>query len=230
LPGVNPFAPANKPGWRRFREVAVQFLQGGQRGAYGGSILLSHAYDDAALRNAYGARYGTEILKEGATVLFWKDSMRLTNYLDQRKIDPLSLAARVPSLRFVLPVRSPLDCVASNLRTHHYNLLNAQERSLQAGTRAILLMIRRFSEWEAQAPSSFFSFCQYELTAETLNRLAGFAGISRDPDWISEVLTVGRVRPSKYDHSPEDRHFYAEEVRRIFDDDEMTRRRLLALV
>src|SRR6266511_4419756 len=93
-----------------FKRIAVRLSRGGQRGDYGGDIRLSHAFESDELVNLYLRYHKSGVLNENATALFWKDSMRILNHMTANGLRPGDLARDHRFFRFLVPIRSPLDC------------------------------------------------------------------------------------------------------------------------
>src|SRR5882672_10493469 len=71
-PDVNFLLDPSVATLRRFCDFALSASQGGQRGNYGGSITLSHAFDSDVVRDAYRNRYGELLIKPSVDCLVWK--------------------------------------------------------------------------------------------------------------------------------------------------------------
>jgi hypothetical protein len=134
-----------------FLRAAVRLAQGGRRGGYGGSTLKAHAFQDPLLRERYRARYGDRTLKPQAKVLFWKDSMRILNRIRQEPGRLTGLLEGIGGIKLLLPVRNPIHCAHSNLRTGHARHLVARgDRTLPA----VLAQILDIVHWACPRPSS----------------------------------------------------------------------------
>src|SRR4029079_1080620 len=85
---------------RVFFETALRESEGGRRGIHGGSILHSHAFDDAAMRSAYEGRYGDSRSKAHSHCLVWKDSVAVQQRLMAEEGRLAAMIAALPELRF----------------------------------------------------------------------------------------------------------------------------------
>jgi len=170
-----------------FIRYAIRISAKGRRGDYGGSITHSHAFDEKhAMRDAFESA-GGELLKEEVRCLFWKESQRTANLLRSKNVDLGAILEREPRLRFLMPVRHPLDCAVSNRKTGHVQLLPGlpPDPSTADVAFAILDEIRWFADLEARHPGRFFRFFQHELSRATLERLAAFLEIEPFPSrWL----------------------------------------------
>jgi hypothetical protein len=181
-----------------FVRAAEMMALGGERGAVGGHILHSHAFGDGALRDAYLGRYG-EGAKPGTRCLVWKDATRVTNHLIRHKIALGELARRLPSLRFIMMVRNPVDIAISSIRKGYAAALVGEERK-DSFIDVFTHMIRLFG-WFAPSvqanPAQFRLLFQDELLApETLGGLCAFLGISDTTAWRDDIGRLIRLRES----------------------------------
>jgi hypothetical protein len=198
-----------------FTRYAIQISRAGRRGDYGGSITLSHAFASSPrLKDVYRAAYGASLVKQVIRSVFWKESLVVANHIRDHRIDLGHLFQAQAGLRFLLPVRNPLDCAASNLKTGHV----ARFRGLDARTPiesvvlAILDEFRWFLELRDRHPDRFFSFFAHEFTRSTLRDMAGFLALEAEEQWQEAALEAFRIE-SPYHHSETLREFYAAAVR-----------------
>jgi hypothetical protein len=214
---------------RRFLAYAVRWSQGGRSGDYGGNIRYSHAFLHPGIDDLYRRWNGEAVIGPRVRSLFWKESMRALNHLHANGRSPREAAAERPWLRFVMPVRRPLDCAASNLATGHVAHLDVPEDAGRLTVaRYILSVIRSFAEDSATLPGAFFLFTQDELNAKTLESFCGFLGVNFELAWARDVLDTVNLTPG-YAHTPADVHGYRQAVDEMFADMPDLRSRLLAL-
>jgi len=181
-----------------FVRTAEAMALGGERGAVGGHILHSHAFSDGALRDAYLDRYG-EGAKPDTQCLVWKDATRVTNHLIHHKIALDDLARRLPSLRFVMMVRNPVDITISSIRKGYAAALVGEERK-DSFIDVFTHMIRLFG-WFAPAaqanPGQFrFLFQDELLDPEQLGALCAFLGIADTAAWRDDIARLIQLRES----------------------------------
>ncbi len=200
--------------FRKFLQYVVTESQGGAPGDEGGSITLSHAFRSERMREAYGARFGAELCKANAECFVWKDSLAVTNYLRAENLSLDEILTHNPYVRFLLPIRHPIDCALSNVRTGHGKRFErAESRDSCSVLRAVVGEIAWFHRVSRAHPDRCFSFCQYELDAALLAGLADFLAIEADQRWIADALKCYDLKPS-YDHAPE----LVAEFRRLVDE------------
>jgi hypothetical protein len=89
--------------------ILTSLSQSGRGGPYGGSIVYSHAFEHSEMASAYTGMFGTCLEKPSIRVMAWKDGGRLREALRNRNIDPPALTRRLDRLRFLSPIRHPID-------------------------------------------------------------------------------------------------------------------------
>jgi hypothetical protein len=201
-----------------FTRYAIQVSRAGRRGDYGGSITLSHAFANSPkLRAMYRAAYGASLVKQGIHSLFWKESLAVANHIREHGIDLGHLLQENARLRFLLPVRNPLDCAASNLKTAHVSRFRGLEAqaSIERVMLAILDEFRWFLELQDRHPDRFFCFFEHEFGGGTLRDMAQFLEIEADERWRENAIEVFQTQGS-YHHSEKLCEFYGNAVRERF--------------
>ncbi len=211
-----------------FCKFAIAASQGGEHGDYGGSITLSHAFEHTKTREVYERRFGGSLLREEVRSIAWKESLRVANFIRRHDVDIPGLLERNPKIRFLMPVRNPLDCAVSNSKTGHVQ--HFKDLRSDAPIEAILDAFLREYAWfvrlEEQFPRRFFSFHQDEVDAEMLRGLARFLELDATRTWIEDALEIYDVT-GKYTHSGELVGRYESMVRLHFDWSPDRRERLL---
>ena len=185
-----------------FTRYAVYISKKGRRGDYGGSITLSHAYDDHfVMRNIY-ERTASSLLKKNITTLFWKESLRTSNHIRRHNVDLGNLFKVNKQIRFLLPIRNPLDCAASNLRTQKVVIFqnNNNNSDIKEILRSVLEEILWFKNLEAQYPERFLYYFEHDFNKSTIIRMADFLQLAPLEEWCSNALEAFDVK-SKYTHS-----------------------------
>lgn len=186
-------------------------------GKDGGSIIHSHAFDNGyPMKNLFRAT-GLPALKTDIRALFWKESLRTSNHIRRHTVDLGELFSRNKRLKFLMPVRNPLDCTASNLRTGNVRFIRYRRKgsSAEEVLESILEELRWFKDLEARYPGRFFSFCSYEVNRVTLRRMAEFLGLEPCEDWVANALEAFDVR-SRYRHAESLVSFFRQSVARLF--------------
>ena len=169
------------------------------------------------MKGAY-ANSEVAILKERITCLFWKESLRTSNYIRQKKVDLGKIFEKEERLRFLLPIRNPLDCAKSNLRTGHasrFQGLTASSSEIEV-TKAVLDEILWFAELHGQYPGRFFYYFEHEISREMLINLAAFLQIDPRETWLTNAHSAMKIMKS-YDHDANLVTFYKEYVNTRFE-------------
>jgi hypothetical protein len=215
----------------RFCASAIKASVGGKRGAYGGSIRLSHAFDSEAVSTLYGKRFGDATLKDHIACLVWKESQRVMNLIrsSPQKIHDLVEAA--PRLRYLMPVRNPIDCALSNIRTGMAGIIEgADSTDLASVLDHILEEIAWFSRVSAVHPDRFFMFFQDDEPVMICDGLVRTLGISNDKEWRDDVSVAFKVRSKGHQPEPGLRAAFDESIRQHFDGLPEVAGRIVALV
>ena len=137
----------------RFCSFAIEESQGGKRGDYGGSITLSHAFDHEVMSSAYEERYGGNLRKDEVRSIVWKDSQRLTNFLRDNKLLDQALESN-EKIRFLMPIRNPMDCAISNSNSRKSEHLLSRGGSLHDVLGAVCREIAWFQQQKQRLPTA----------------------------------------------------------------------------
>ncbi len=172
-----------------FLRYAIQISTKGKRGKTGGSIVHSHAFDEKhKLGRLYREHFGDKLIKDEIHSLFWKESLRTSLHLRKHAVDLRQLFDTEPRLRFLLPVRNPLDSATSNLRTGHAKLFGlGKSPDITTVLDAILGEIRWFMELQDRYPRRFFHFLENDFGPEQARLLGEFLALDPHPAWVSVV-------------------------------------------
>lgn len=200
-----------------FVRHAIGLSAQGRRGRFGGSIMLSHAFDDERIRNAYRDRFQENTVKADIDCLFWKESMRVSAFIRQHQVDLGGLFAVNSQLRFLMPIRNPVDCALSNMKTGHMRGLVDSEGPRAFGNTldAVMREIRWFHELMNRYPDRFFCFYENGFNEGVVRSLAEFLQISADRTWVDDVIQNYDVR-HPYEYTGEMKDVYRELVGRYF--------------
>lgn len=199
-PLANFIASPEQPTLHRFIETALSESSAGRRGTYGGSILLSHAFDSSTMRDMYEQRFGDSKIKEAPTCLVLKDSMRFQNAVAGSKKDISDIVTSLPKLFLLLPIRNPLDCAMSNLETGYIaHLGRPRDVSLEDAVGAVLTTIREGLELADKHPGRVMHFTENDAPPELLRRCATFLNVSTDERWLNDASRAFRIRSKSRD-------------------------------
>jgi len=205
--------------FKNFLAFAIKASIGGSRADYGGSITLSHAFDDKhVIGRIYQNRYGNSLIKNSIHCFFWKESLRVSNFIRKNNINLSEHFQRNRLLRFLMPIRNPLDCAMSNLKGKVTLFTGLHDFSPKSVLTAILKEFAWFLDLKRQFPDRFFYFFEHDFNRATLEEMAGFLGIETEPQWVEDSLQAFEVT-SPYKHSSDFIEFYKQSVKTIFKDD-----------
>ncbi len=197
----------------RFLRFAIQISGAGDRGDIGGSILHSHAFDSRYRTKEICEKAGVAARKERIKSLFWKESLRTSKVIRERRVDLGDIFEKEARLRFLLPIRNPMDCAVSNLKTGHVNRFPGLSNSspTQEVVQAILDEIFWFAKLRSEFPDRFHYFFEYEISSAMLADLARFLQLDPDETWIDNALATMKINPG-YEHDDSLASFYLDYV------------------
>ena len=210
-------ADFNEDRFQQFLQYSLQACERGRRGSYGGSIRHSHAVAERTeIRDAV-ARVAP---KEQVTCLLWKESLRTSNHIRQCRSDLADMLARNGALRFMMPVRNPLDCAVSNIHKGHVRHFEGLNKNTNAETTlaAILDEFHWFRNLQKQFPERFFHFFAYDEPVRILRGVATFLHIEPSKSWLESGSLAFQVT-SQYEHATELVSRYRKMVEVKFDGD-----------
>lgn len=200
----------------RFIQFAIAISAKGERGAVGGSITHSHAFTHGEMKEAF-AKTGAQLTKTRIEALFWKESLHTSNLIREKNVDLAATFAADPRIRFLLPIRNPMDCAISNLKTGLVDVFRGLRRDSPVAdvTRAVLDEIRWFADLQEKFPGRFFHYFEHEVSSAMLERLANFLKLDPTEVWLHEAASVMKIKPS-YNHDHDLVAAYREHIRANF--------------
>jgi hypothetical protein len=207
--------------FNEFVRYATYASQGGARGEYGGDIRHSHAFSLESMQRAAAALRGAA---RGPTkCLVWKDSHLVGNFLRAARVDVRRLLQRNDKLRFLLPIRDPIDCAISNLRTGHVEFFReshglSRASSVEDVVAAVLDEIAWFLALRdgSGRPESFFIYFEHEIGNDVLENMLRFLGLSRSEDYLAAAGAAFKVSRSR-DAAPRPVEAYVRMVKQKFE-------------
>ncbi|RMD89981.1 MAG: hypothetical protein D6813_09885 [Calditrichaeota bacterium] len=220
---LNFFLEYSQNKFDRFVKYAIYISQGGREGPYGGSILYSHAFGSQhRLSEIYRKLYGNSRIKDNIHCLFWKESMPTSSFIRDYQVDLDAILTQNQALRFLMPIRNPLDCAVSNLKffgntkqLHQVFRLKNRQEVLYEVMESILDEFQWFLELKRQNPERFFCYFEYEFGEKTLLDLAKFLNIGADKQWLRNSMEAWEMK-SRYKHPDEFVEFYNQQVEQKF--------------
>jgi len=201
----------------RFLQFAIQLSGGGKRGDYGGSIVHSHAFDEQyAMKEIFG-HTGFDLVKKKIKCLFWKESLATGNLIREKHFDFEKAFATDQRLRFLMPVRNPMDCASSNiLSTHSTRFTNVKNvRSFSEVLQAVLGEIQWFETLRQAYPDRFFRYFEHSINRDMLVSMARFLGLEPDGEWLENSMAA-MVTRSNYEYDRQQVDLYLDLVEKMF--------------
>ncbi len=214
-----------------FIRHAVLLSAGGARGGYGGSITLSHAFDGHHRVRALFERAGLPLVKKDIRALFWKESHRIANRIHDQSTDLDLFFSADFRPRFLMPIRNPLDCAISNIKTGHVRFFKGLRDPKDVGEvcEAVLDEIQRVLQLAEQFPGRIMHFFEHSIDDQLLVYLEDFLELDHCPDWL--VLAREAMTPiSRYVHPPALKEHYRAAVLSRFEEKPGTAERLLQFI
>jgi len=184
-----------------FVRYAIYASGGGGRGMLGGSITHSHAFDEGHVTRELFESTGGKLIKEKIYSLIWKESLRTSNRIRKTEADLGAIFAKNSRLRFLLPVRNPIDCAVSNIKSGHTKLFPGLDPDppVEKVVEAILDEFKWVRSWERKHSDRFFIYFEPEFTEETLVRLAEFLKVEMNEEWKRNALAAFEIK-KRYEH------------------------------
>ena len=199
--------------FNRFIQFAIKISTKGYRGDRGGSITISHAFDSKYITKDVYQKTGEGLVKEHIRCLFWKESQRTSNLIREKHVDLGNIFKQNDKLRFLQPIRNPMDCAISNLNTGHVTMFKGLSKSSSVieVTRTILDEIVWLGELMESYPGRFHYYFEHEISEKMLVNLANYLGLDPNEVWLTNALKVMKTKPS-YEHNSELSTFYRDYV------------------
>ena len=213
--------------WDRFRETALAESRGGGPGLHGGSITHSHAFEVPAIRAAYRKRFGKALMRRRVDTLVWKDSLVLSRAI-RRSGSIEQLLDRCDGLRFLLPIRHPIDCAVSCVLYGHGPLFT-KDVSVVGVLDGVLRELAWARSVQQASPRRVLMFWEYEFGVGVLQRLSKFLDLADDRRWLADA-TRCFVVAKQYEHPPGLVARYEAKVRDIFANDRAFAAKLMRFV
>lgn len=215
-----------------FVRYALQISTSGRSGTHGGSITLSHAFKYPKMKQAYQSRFSDSLDKPDATCLVWKESLAAAKRMRRYNFNLDRVFETNDRLRFLMPVRHPLDCAASNQKSvNHLQIFETLDENPtgEEVLAAILDELVWFLALHRQYPDRFFYYFQNRFNEDTIKSLATFLKLAPDEQWVQAVQDCYDIK-SSYQHPASLVAFYKQQVHEKFADCPDVKAALLAFV
>ena len=156
---------------------------------YGGSILYSHAFKNYSnIEELYKKRFGNS--KKDIKTLVWKESHKNTNLI---KPNILSILNRYDNIKFLLPIRNPIDCAISNMKGYFRNFDEPND-SILFVLKQIINMHSWFLNLEKEYPDNFHHYFQNDEAVDVFTKIADFINVNSPECWVDDVKKVYKIK------------------------------------
>src|SRR5262249_46130538 len=152
--------------------------------------------------------------RRAVTTLVWKDSLVLSRAIRRSGVDVERLLDGCADLRFLVPVRYPLDCAVSCVLNGHAGLLS-RDRSVLGVLDGVLRELAWARALERAHPDRVLVFWEHELGPATLRALARHLELDVERRWLADATRCFTVTRS-YEHPPSLVAHYHARVRSVF--------------
>jgi hypothetical protein len=197
----------------RFIQYAILISAGGFRGKRGGSITHSHAFTEEYGFPMKEDKNRPPLVKNEIQCLLWKESLRTSLIIRQRKIDFDHVFSKDKRLRFLLPVRDPIHCAFGNIKSGHINMYENNKKSPDIFYSLDLVLTEIF--WIARLkrsyPNRFHYFFEHSISKEMIRKLANFLELKDENEWLEDAIKVMRPK-SNYKTNKSLINYYLERV------------------
>ena len=212
--------------FNNFNRFALYASHGGTMGAFGGGIYHSHAFQHKIMKELY---FKNKKKKKKIECIVWKEPLRVAKFIKKNNVDLDIILKAQKGLKFIMPIRNPLDCAVSSLRTGHYKLFNEKIKTAEELLEYLIKEYRWFLDLKTKHPDRFIYFFQHGFNKEFLVDVAKFSGLNYDEDWIKDSLSCYNIKKS-YDHSEKLVDKYKKLVNKYFKNNPSFKKDLLRFV
>lgn len=205
--------------FENFLKYAIHISGGGDRGNYGGSITLSHAFQENSQMWDIYQQVDHPLIKENIKCLFWKESQKVTNHIRKNQLQFSKLFFKNTAIKFLLPVRNPLDCAFSNHGSGFLKYLPGvnSASNIEEVLGVILDEYLWFIELERKYPNRFYHYFAHNNSKETLREFEKFLGLDPSPEWLKLSSKVFIIK-ANYIHRTDLIQYFQESVNDLFSD------------
>lgn len=200
----------------------------GYKGMLGGNISHSHAFES----NTELSKRFKETLKSKTKphCFIWKESHMVTERLMNGVTELEEILEKNPAIKFLMPVRKPLDCAKSNIKTGKNRFFkHVPSDDVFDVSKAIFTQQLFFLKIQSKYPDRVFFLFENEINSEGIENMCAFLNIEFDEKWVEIVLSQHTIK-SGYDHPYETIEKTRKLVDTLFADYDSFREKLLSLI
>lgn len=185
-----------------FVKYAIYISEHGRKGEYGGSITYSHAFNDKYKTKEIFKDTGLNLIKDKVECLLWKESLKTSHLIKSNNINLAKIFEKNEKLRFILPVRNPMDCALSNHQPKHLNLYNLAKKNstLEQVLDAILNEILWVVTLKEKYPNRILIYFEHEPISILLMNITNFLNIENYADWNHDA-SKAFYNAKQYEHT-----------------------------
>lgn len=208
--------------FQTFCQFALVMSQNGDKGSFGGSVVMTHAFrNHERMRRVFRKRYGRKLIKEEVRSLVWKEAHRVDDFVAENRIDLAELLGKNEKLRFMMPVRNPIDVAYSfsvqhGIREKYFAHLDQQDHRLILDS--VLERMAKVLRLREEETERVFVFYESEIGVDLFKRMARFLGIRSVEQWVRDAAACFEVIPSKYTPPADLLAHYEKRVYELFGD------------
>lgn len=208
--------------FKRFCQFALVMSQNGDKGSFGGSVVMTHAFrNHKVMRRAFRKRYGRQLIKDRIDCLVWKEAHRVDDFIAENNVDLSAVLQKNEKLRLLMPVRNPLDIALSfskkaGMRRNFFSELEAKDTRPLLDS--ILDKMLRAVRLQKKFPERVMIFFEDDIRPDLFPRMAKFLNLDPEAHWLRDAQACFDVQPSGYKVPDSLKEYYAARVRELFTD------------
>ena len=143
--------------------------------------------------------------------------MRVGKHIRKPEVLLENLLENFDHLRFIMPVRYPLDIMRSTIEKGYYRLYPSLNNtsSEQETLDAILKEMQWFCQLKKQFPNFFFYFFEHQFDRKKMIEMALFLNVDLDEQWLNDSLEIFNVS-TPYEHAPDIKAYFTKQIDNLF--------------
>jgi hypothetical protein len=163
----------------------------GYKGVRGGNIIYSHAFES---NPDLMERYKKLPPNAVKSCFVWKESHLVTNIFMENPENLNKMISENSAIKFVFPIRNPLDCATSNMNTGKYKWFGDISKNEKEIVKAIFKQYAFFLELNKTHDGRVHFIFENEINVQTLDKLVRFIETEKQIQWEEETLDNYQVK------------------------------------
>ncbi len=209
----------------RFFDYAIK---SGHQGMRGGSIQYSHAFkSNEKLQHLFQQKSEQQ---NSSSSFVWKESQMVSNHFLENPTEFQKILDQNKAIKFLFPIRHPLDCVKSNLVTNKHQFFKLGH---DAGVDKLMDVIFEeylfFLQLKKQHTQRVFFIFEHKISETTITNLCNFCNVTTDDSWLKTTLEEYRIN-KHYEHSSSELETTTTKIKSLFTDYPNFQKELLLLM